>query len=848
MAAEYSTEMIQRLQEAFGQLGLHRPMKISRYEPGTELDYTITPLPARGTAAVRVRIERFVGGGFAGQVYQIRLLEIVENGRAVEEFGGLKTNGLYAMKILIPPSGAGRLFRDFLYAVGFQGPFQPQVNPAAARAGALWQKFIRQAAAARFGDPECVNEIYATFVDPLLGSCGEISRWIDGRTWRLEVDDRLDLLRLWRKGRPVPTEQVGSPEYRTKYRFMRDFVQLLSEMGAYEFARQYEWSTCKSQPNCLKRLQSDPDPTAGLTAVDFRAGLTLLPFLPMSPGDFKLIAKGIARGSLVQFDRGDLAKLERYMEEHPDAFASMPFREQLLRELKECEAVYRDSIPDLTHNHMRLLSDGRLWATILSSAVTSWRVRNQIDAEHESILRRSVPKTLLFWLLGLLPLLGRVLRKAWGRPDWRAHYRSLLSSPAYLKRAVIGKIYETLIGWHRKGRLGQRQTESVLGGLWRFWLHLPLALLPAGIHRFLTDGEVFRARFHSLFVRPFQLYFQPALREQWLRDMIQEGRQKQILSNEDAAAILSQIQEPYIQRYLMCLVLHLLTLPLTQVVSIAVGLIYYFTHPQVPQEQRAMVVGGILVLFQVFPVSPGSFARGLITTIMAIYDRNFKDYNLALSLSYFKYIGYLAFPIQMTYRYPALARFMAAHWATDAVHIVPVFGERGALLEHGIFRLFYNWPLTIRRRMKEISRFRAGLQVRLWHAAAAFLGTAAAMILSHVWYHQHTQTLPVKENFWFLKPLLWAAILLPAAAGWITARLAGGLARSKRILTALFGGVAAAALYTLAAFFFEQQWSEPEKIGVFIPFLWRSFLFSLTAVLGTLVAELTEPSPEIKNL
>jgi len=55
----------------------------------------------------------------------------------------------------------------------------------------------------------------------------------------------------------------------------------------------------------------------------------------------------------------------------------------------------------------------------------------------------------------------------------------------------------------------------------------------------------------------------------------------------------------------------------------------------------------------------------------------------------------------MTYRYPALARFMAAHWATDAVHIVPVFGERGALLEHWVFCLFYNWPLTIRRKMRK---------------------------------------------------------------------------------------------------------------------------------------------------
>ena len=94
---------------------------------------------------------------------------------------------------------------------------------------------------------------------------------------------------------------------------MHEFVELLHKMGAHEFARQYEWSTCKSQPNCLKRKDTEESPSEGLVAVDFRAGLALLPFLPMSPGDFKLIVQGLVRGSLVQFDRGDLEKLEQFV-------------------------------------------------------------------------------------------------------------------------------------------------------------------------------------------------------------------------------------------------------------------------------------------------------------------------------------------------------------------------------------------------------------------------------------------------------------------------------------------------------------------------------------------------------
>ena len=72
-----------------------------------------------------------------------------------------------------------------------------------------------------------VNNIHVTFVDYTLGSCGEISDWVEGRTWRLEVDDRMDMLELWKKGK-ISDEQIeGSVEYRAKKKFMADFVRLL---------------------------------------------------------------------------------------------------------------------------------------------------------------------------------------------------------------------------------------------------------------------------------------------------------------------------------------------------------------------------------------------------------------------------------------------------------------------------------------------------------------------------------------------------------------------------------------------------------------------------------------------
>jgi hypothetical protein len=684
MAAEYSVEVCETLRERFRAEKLHRPMRVERYDAGRKLEYDVTDVSTGEQAKVRLVIEGFVGGGFAGQVYRVKITSI-ENGKT----SSLEVGGLYAMKILIPPSTFSRLFRNLLYWVGFQGPFQLQVNPAAVRAGALWQKLIRRAAKVRFGSEEAVADIYATFVDRSLGSCGELREWVEGRTWRLEADENLDLLKRWKKGKEIDPQKLGSPEYRAKRVFMERFVRLLHDMGAYELARQYEWSTCKSQPNCLKRANTADD--SGLVAVDFRAGLALLPVLPMSPGDFKLIIDGIKRGSLVQFDRGDINKLEQFIDGHGDDFADM---RQMLDELKSLEQVYRNSLPDVTHNHVKLFYSRKLWSTIFDSAVTGWRVRGFVDEKRGRQIRGSSFLTFIFFLVGVVPFLGRFVRRLWARGDWRKHYREILTSAAYLRRAVRARAAEIVIRWHRAGRINDYRTMLLNEKIWPLFYHLPLSILPAKLHRFLTDWAFFKDKLHYIFVRPVKLYFSAKLREQWLRDMVREGREKHILTDEDADTILSQLHEPYIQRYLLSLVVHILTVPVTQIVSFIIAWIYY------RRTGDELGAGGILVLFQVIPVSPGSICRGLYAVGLAIYDRSFKNYNIAVFLSFVKYIGYLAFPIQMTYHYPALARFMAAHWATSAVHIVPVFGERGALLEHGVFCVFYNWPLTIRRKMR----------------------------------------------------------------------------------------------------------------------------------------------------
>ncbi|HUI92998.1 MAG TPA: hypothetical protein VLX68_12185 [Chitinivibrionales bacterium] len=828
MTDSYSPTLCRELERAYCNLGLHRPAPVSRYDEGALLSYDMEPVAAHGAqkkCRADLRVERFAGGGFAGQVYKVRVESLGPQG-----ISGITVGGAYALKIFIPPSAFSKWFRDALYAVGFQGAFQLQCNPAAAKSGALWQKFIRRAARVRFGDERMVNDVHAIFADAALGSMGEMSDWIAGRTWRLEIDERMDLLGLWARHGKVDEMKLGSPEYRSKKRFMADFVSLLHDVGAHEFARQYEWSTWKSQPNCLKRLETDNEPSRGLVAVDFRAGLALLPFLPMSPGDVILILKGLARGSIVQFDRGDVKKLETFVASHREQFQDM---NGLLDELKTAEAIYRDSVADITHHHFRIFCSGRLWKTMLDSAVTGWGVRHVVDTAGELALRKNKLKTVLFSLIGCVPVAGKIVRRLWSHEGWRRHYSLLLTNTKYLGAVVRGKMLEMAAAWHRAGRIDEREARAVASSFGLFLFHCCLSLLPAVLHKFLTNREYAKDRLDYIFVRPFRLFFISAARERWLLDMVAEGRETRQISEEDAGTIISQVKEPFIQKYLKSLAVHICLMPTTHVVAIALAVWYVLSHPEMPRAQAWAVGAGIVALFQVIPVSPGSIARGIYVLYLVIRERNVRDYNIALVLAFFKYVGYLAFPIQMAYRYPVLARFMAVHWATGAVHIVPVFGESGALLEHWVFGFFYNWPLTIRSRVARREKQRAALPPRRWHAVAWAICGAAVMGAAEYFFQSGSHHLPA------FKGIVLPLVVVPFIAGAAVTLGAGGAALQMRIVSAAVAGLLIGILATMTSVFLGSV--QTDAIHLLTGFLWRIFLFTFFAAISAILTEVFLP-------
>ena len=156
--------------------------------------------------------------------------------------------------------------------------------------------------------------------------------------------------------------------------------------------------------------------------------------------------------------------------------------------------------------------------------------------------------------------------------------------------------------------------------------------------------------------------------------------------------------------------MHAATLPVTQVVAVIIAAGYYlfFAPADASWAQSMAVAAGILAFFQATPVSPGSLTRGFYVVYRMIRDRNMRDYRVAAVISFWHYVGYLGFPIQMVARFPGLARFMAGSWATKAARVIPVFGEKGALIEHMVWDCFFNLPVTVGAWLGRVGRWVRG--------------------------------------------------------------------------------------------------------------------------------------------
>jgi hypothetical protein len=180
---------------------------------------------------------------------------------------------------------------------------------------------------------------------------------------------------------------------------------------------------------------------------------------------------------------------------------------------------------------------------------------------------------------------------------------------------------------------------------------------------------------------------------------------------------------------------------------------------------------------------------------------------------------------------------MAGHWATEAVHVVPVFGERGALLEHKIFNLFYNWPLTLRNRIQRRWQLRSMAPPRYWHIALCMFGGVVVIVAADMYYLNRFGELPNLKEIWLF------ALIVPLVCGAVVTLGAGGAVIWNRVIGAVICAAAVGVFSTLLSVAF----GPGDTIGfseIAVVCLWRVFVFTIMSVVGLLFTEIKLPEPE----
>jgi hypothetical protein len=629
-------------------------------------------------------IQAYAGSGFAGQVYRASPV-----GGVLRSTAGIGATQPVAIKILKPKSRWKRVFRDLLYYCSYQTSYTPRLREPAVRSGLIWQELLRAAAKIEFGFASAVARPLGYYWDNEQTSYVEVHDWIEGRPVCYEADDEIFLNRNRGVGKPARTEMAR------KKRFMLAMVNLCNQIGAVGLARQYEWYTLVSQANVLSRAKPAGD---GLefTGIDFRPGLAVPFFLPLSPVHLRMALNGIRRGVFVHFDEVDFERLDKFVADNSKAHASLS---RLCRQLKQDDQRYRSSSPDLWHAGFQRLSNPEIRGAIAHGLVQDWCKLDGVTSDTALRLQRNPLAFLLFYLLNLIPLVGGFFQRILGSARYRRHLKYLILDRVYFAEVFAASKSCDLLAWLDDARISESRLKTLArSNLFYFLNKVVLSWLPSRLHRLVSDGEVFRRYLFDLVVHPIRLLVKAEYRKVWLTDIIHWQHKRGIVTLSQMDELLEQVAEAHRQGFIR-------DLGFTIGLEIFSKLVYALLAAY-------GVSSGDFVPFAITvlgPVPPSGFVRTGYVLFLLIWEfprmirqegnKLFLTRALGLLIAPWRVVGNFFAPFEMFVYCPDLSLLLADYYVSSMVGAIPVLGGRGQLLEYWAFQLVFNVPLSLRKQV-----------------------------------------------------------------------------------------------------------------------------------------------------
>jgi hypothetical protein len=664
------------------QIDLYFVPRLRMYLPGETLEVQVYLPQGQRIGWESFQIEAFAGSGFAGQVY-----------RALPQVGvlpGTQIGVSLALKFLRPSSRWKERFRDVLFFLSYQTIFAPRLREPGLQAGLLLTEILHQLMVQEDGQSAMFARPLGYFWDERLATFAEIYSWEIGRPPFYTPDDGLIL--RWFAGRKDPPDS----EMQRKKQFMHWLADRCYQYGAQGIARQFEWGTWVAQSNVLTRPAGSGN-EAEFVAVDWRPGLAVPFFLPLSPAHARLIVRGIWRGQWVQFDQVDHKCLLEYLGRHPEITDQVS---KSLEAFLPAERAYRAGLPDLWQSGDRLLENKVSRKSVQAALIEDWEKLGRVGEVTAKKLKTSRQFFSVMFFFSFLPLVGTRLQKLAGCARYRAHLWCWLSRLHYRQAALDALCARDLIEWQWQGRVPASQIDRLTGSRRRYLLQkITLSWLPATFHRLVVDRQALSALAQRWFVQPARLLVSAGARQAWLALVVKAQVGRGVVAENEAEGILLSMQDPRLHTFVRDL-------------GLFVGLEFFARLVYLSLAIYGIAQDNFWPLFvaALGPVSPSGVLRlgyillELVADLPSIFQhRDLRLLTARLSgilIAPWRFIGNFCVPVEMFAYEPRFALLVADYFTSELVRHVPVFGGRGRLLEYVAFQLTFNLPLSVERALR----------------------------------------------------------------------------------------------------------------------------------------------------
>jgi hypothetical protein len=559
----------------------------------------------------------------------------------------------------------GRLTR-LIYRIAFAAPFAYRSNRHAIQA-CFYRRRVVAGLLQREGiDVHVAKPLYVRFDRPR-------------QAWVLAAE--------WIEGRGPIVQGNGSDEMSRLVGTMRQLEDRLVGWGMHGSGWQVSPRALVSTANLLlsdrprlRLYDGKPSPVepggggqgsdqAQFTVIDLESGIPAVLVL-------RYLVLAWKQGSVFPFDDLDSDSLLRCVQD-----AKGELRQDVDRLVAHTTAWKDTEIAPFRKPWQWISADRRSWYR--AELIKRWSLERTIDDATEHRLVSNPLSWLGFWIIGLLPILGRLLQKLMGSERVRRQAGRLVLDSRF-RRSVLRchRDRETRV-WQQQGRISRHRSPSLL----RFQVNSVLAacVSPAW-HRLVMDARVRGLRQRRAWAILTSRQHQARSARRLFHRAVRRWESRRWLGIATGTQLRNEFDEPGVGVYARGMAKHLAIKTLSPVVSML----------KLTGMAASLSGGSWWYAAAPFLILPAM--RTMVTLQSAWVSRHDgTPHTQALVIGVIPTLGSLAFVIQMFNSHPAVSEFLLREAAGRLGRHLPIYGGPDSRTEHA-FVNGMDWGIKMVRR------------------------------------------------------------------------------------------------------------------------------------------------------